>query len=57
MKNFKIVTISNWYKDTLNNCIDNSDPESLDLPELIDERFCNAPMAKDNLVDLSKKIA
>ena len=53
MRKFKIVAISNQYKDTLDDFIDSSDPESLDRARLIDKRSCNAPMSKSGLTNPS----
>lgn len=52
MENSEIVAFSNWYKNTLDDFIDSSDSESLDLARLIDERFRNAPMSEGSLADL-----
>lgn len=48
------MTISNWYKDTLDNLIDSLDLESLDWAGPIDEKFYNALMSKGNLVNFLK---
>ena len=54
MENSEIVASSNQYKDTLNDLIDNSDPELPDRAGPIDGKSRNAPMSKDSLADLSK---
>lgn len=53
--NSKIMTISNKYKDTLDNFINSSDPESLYRARPIDERSHNAPRFKNSSADLSEK--
>lgn len=46
------MAIFNKYKDTLDNFIDNSDPESLNKVRLIDERSYNVPRSENSLTDL-----
>ena len=55
MGNSEIVAISNQYKDTLDDLIDSSDPESPDRAGPIDERSRNAPMSEGSLADLSER--
>ena len=52
MGNFEIVTISNRYKDTLDNLIDSSNPKFPDSVGPIDEKFRNALMSKGSSIDL-----
>lgn len=47
------MTISNRYKNTLNNIINKSNLEF--IPELIDKKLCNAPRFRSNLTDLLEK--
>ena len=54
MGNSEIVAIPNRYKDTLDNLIDNSDPESPDRAGPIDERSCNVPISGGSLADRSE---
>ena len=48
------MPIPNQYKDTLNDFIDISDPESPDQAESIDEKFRNALMSEGNSANLSE---
>lgn len=52
-KNSDILVIANRYKNTLNDLIDSSDPDS--SPKLIDERFCNTPRSGDSLTSFLNK--
>ena len=54
MANSEIVAISNRYKDTLDDLIDSSDPESPDRAGPIDERSHNAPMFEGSSADCSE---
>lgn len=54
MGNSEIVAIPNRYKDTLDDLIDSSDPESSDRAGPIDERSRNAPMSEGSSADLSE---
>lgn len=47
--------ISNKYKDTLDDFIDTSDPETFDWVGQIDVRSYNTPMFENNLADLSEE--
>lgn len=49
------MVIFNWYKNTLNDFIDNSDPEFLDQAILIDENFYNVFISEGGLVNLSEE--
>ena len=55
MENSEIVAIPNRYKDTLDDLIDSSDPESPDWAGLIDKRSRNAPMSESTSSDLSER--
>ena len=50
----EIVVISNQYKDTLDDLIDSSDPESPDRMGPIDERSCNASISEGSSANLLK---
>ena len=54
MRNSEIVTISNQYKDTLDDFIDILDPKSLDRVGPINERSRNTPMFESSLADFFK---
>lgn len=54
-ENSKILVISNQYKDTLDDFIDNSYLEFPDWVGLIDMRTCNLPNSKANSADLLEK--
>ena len=54
MGNSEIVAIPNRYKDTLDDLIDSSDPESPDRARPIDERSRNAPMSEGSIADCSE---
>lgn len=55
MENFEIVTISNRYKDTLDDHINSSDLESQDQARPINERSHITPMSEGSLANLSKE--
>ena len=55
VRNSKIVAIPNQYKNTLDDLIDSSDPESADRAGPIDERSQNTPMSEGSSADLSEK--
>ena len=48
------MAIPNRYKDTLDNLIDSSDPESPDRARPIDERSRNIPMSEGSSADCSE---
>lgn len=50
-----IVAIFNRYTDILNDIIDRSDSESIDLAKLVDKRFYNASRSKSSLASLLKR--
>ena len=54
MGNSEIVTILNQYKNTLDDLIDSSDPESVDRAGAIDNKFRNAAMSEGSSANLSK---
>lgn len=51
MRNSEIMAIPNQYKETVNDFIDSSDPESPDWAGLIDKRSHNATVSEGNLAD------
>lgn len=53
--NSEIVTISNQYKDTLDDLIDSLDPESSDRTGPIYERSRNVLMSKGSSANLSEE--
>ena len=54
MGNSEIVAIPNQYKDTLNDLIDSSDPDSSHWAGPINERSRNTPMSESSSADLSE---
>lgn len=50
----KITAISNRYKNTLYDLIDNSNTESLDQQKLINNGSCNTPKSEGSSIDLSQ---
>lgn len=56
-ENFKIMAISNRYKNTLNDFIDGSNLEPPDWPRLINEGLRNKSRAKDSSMRLSEGVA
>lgn len=52
MGNSEIVVIFNQYKDTLDDFINNPDPESLDWARCLDKNFRNILISENILADL-----
>lgn len=55
VENSEIIVIPNQYKDTLDDLINSSDPESLDWMRPIDERSRNIPISEGSSAVLSER--